>query len=160
MPSSPSPILSGPAGSSVGKAEDLQSRRSATDEVVEWFPGVFGLAGAFEPATLRVVCSMGITHVINLQAPGEYDCRGKEEGLRILGVSYQTYVTHPAPSSEGLASFIRFLAGLPANARVLVHCAPGSDAEGLALAFRSWKPGPDPEGTLHWGFRPAAPASS
>ena len=82
------------------------------------------------PETWATLKSAGITHVINLRRDGEpgFDPEGENNELMSREITYIRLAMGRSPSASDLDLFRTVLAGLPSNARVLVHCGNGNRA--------------------------------
>jgi len=105
--------------------------------LVELRPGLFILNGPPNADLYKLLKQHRITHVIDFRNDAELGPEGSLENERVQeqGSVYMRYALAEAPPAPDFVSIRALLQGLPAGARVLVHCATGNRA---AAAICPW----------------------
>ncbi len=100
-------------------------------------PGTFVLTGPMTAEVIDAMKSAKITHVINLREDDEPGFNAEKECSAVseTGISYCRVALGRAPTNDDFDLFRMVRTGLPANARVLIHCADGNRAAAVTCAW-------------------------
>lgn len=99
--------------------------------------GLFVLKGVPGPVHIEAMKAARITHVICICRDGDpgFEPDKESRALQEAGISFSRVALKRGPTRDDFELFRMVRNGLPAEARVLVHCTDGNRAAAVAVAW-------------------------